>query len=280
MKKSCFLFAFCILCSATLSSQNMASTLDKDKEFIVTVGPTASQLVNSNLDKDEYKVVDKQNGFNFNFSYNKYFKNRIGISVGLGFSNYKQVVYQKGLFSRSNQTDKDGNNYELLMNSDMSYISNLNYLDIPITLHLLLGNSSHYYGFINLGLVNGFLIEGTYTKKGSIENIGKYPTSNSYFSTISQNNPYYNYAFQGFSKENPDAFKSYNFSLKFSIGIAVAMTNRLTLRIAPELTKGFSDITAKVDQGKDYVNVFGDKSGYQPIKTFSLGLNIGFGFNL
>ena len=266
--------------SATLFSQNTASTLDKDKELIVLVGPTASQLVNINVDKDDSKVVDRQNGFNFSFSYNKYFQNRFGISIGLGFSNYKQIAYQKGLFSKPNQIDKDGNDYELLMNNNMTYTSNLNYLDIPIMLHLLLGNSSRYYGFINVGLVNGFLIDGTYTKKGSIENIGKYSTSNPYFSTISQNNSYYNYAAHGFDKENPDAFKSYNLSLKFSIGIVAAMTDRLTLRIAPELTKGFSDITVKGDQGKDYLNVFGDKIEYTPLKTFSLGLNIGFGFNL
>lgn len=280
MKKIYFLFTASILYYTSLSAQYVTGSLEKDKELVIIAGPLACKLVNSNVAKDDYKVVDKQNGYNFSFSYNKYFKNRIGFGVGFGFSKYKQITYQKGLFSKSNQIDKDGNTYDLWMNSKMTYTSNLNYLDIPIMLHLLLGSSSKYYGFIDVGIVNGFLIEGTDSKKGSIENIGKYSTGNPYFSTVSQNNSYYDYAFQAFDKENPDAFKSYNLSLKISLGIVAAMTDRLTLRVTPEFTKGLSDITAKEDQDKDYENVFGDKSTYKPTKTFSLGLNIGFGFNL
>jgi len=58
------------------------------------------------------------------------------------------------------------------------------------------------------------------------------------------------------------------------------MTDRLFLRIVPEITKGFSDITGEDDKGKDYENVFGDKSSYKPTKTFSLGLNVKLFFNL
>jgi hypothetical protein len=236
--------------------------------------------VNSNLTGDNYKVVDRQNGVDFCVSYNKYFKNRIGIGIGLGYSQYKQTVYQKGLFTKANQTDKDGNSYDLLMNSNMKYTSNLNYIDIPIMLHLLLGNSTQHYGFIDVGIVNGFLVKGTDTKKGNVENIGKYSTGNQYFSTISQNNSYYGYANQTFDKENPDAFKLYNMSVRASFGFVAAMTEKLTLRVAPEINVGLSDIIAKDDRGKDYQNVLGEKSGYKPTKTFSLGLNVGFGFNL
>ncbi|MGQ0828379.1 MAG: hypothetical protein ACT4ON_08290 [Bacteroidota bacterium] len=202
------------------------------------------------------------------------------MGIGLGYSSYKEIVYQKGLFEKANQIDKDGNTYDIWINSDMAYTSNLKYLDVPLTLHLLLGSSETYYGFIDVGIVNSFLIGGKYTKKGSIENMGKYYYGNPYFSDISQNNPYYDYKNQSHDKEYTDIYKFYNVSFRASVGIAAAMTERLFLRIAPEITKGFSDITGEDDKGKDYENVFGEKSAYKPTKTFSLGLNVGFSFNL
>ena len=75
MKKTQFLFSIITLFSTILFAQNQPNNfLQKNKELIVTIGPSATRLINSNVDKDEFKVVDKQNGANFSFSYNKYFK--------------------------------------------------------------------------------------------------------------------------------------------------------------------------------------------------------------
>ena len=263
-----------------LAGQVSAQSLNKEKEIIIVAGPSATRLINTNIDKDEFKDIDRKAGFNFDLSYNRYFKNRIGIGVGLGFSGYNQIVSQKGLFQKPNQTDSDGNLYEKWVSSDMTYTSNLKYIDIPITLHLLLGSSEKFYGFIDAGIVNGFLIGGKYNVKGSVENMGKYYYGNPYFSDLSQGNPRYDYSKKSYDKEYTDTFRSYNVSFRASVGLAAAMTDRLFLRIAPEITKGFSDITGKDDKGKEYENALGDKSAYKLTKTFSLGLNVGFAFNM
>jgi hypothetical protein len=270
---------FCLL-FLTISVFGQDKPLEKSKELSFILGPSATKLSNYNISNDEHKTISRQNGANCALSYNRYFKNRIGFGIGLGYSSYKQTVYQKGLFMKSDQKDKDGNTYELWMNSNMTYEYKLNYLDVPVVLHLLLGNSSQFYGFVDAGIINSFLIEGTYHEKGSIENMGKYPTSNPFFNLVSQNNPYYGYEVNPVDKENTDKFQGYNASLHVSVGVVVAMTERLSLRVAPQLTKGLTDIIIKDEQGKDYQNIFGDKSGYKPTKTFSMGLTVGFVYNL
>lgn len=270
------LFAMTVMTGHILFAQ----TLVKEKDLTFAAGPSASKIINPNINKDEFKDVYNKSGFNINISYNKYFKNRIGIGIGLGVSKYSQTIYQRGLFERKDQVDRDGDSYDLLMDSDMIYTVNLTYMDVPIMLHLLLGKSEKCYGFIDIGIVNGFLISGKYTKKGSIENMGKYESNHPLVDYLLQDYAYYGYEKQTYDKEYTDIYKFYNASFRASIGIATAITDKLFLRVAPEITYGFSDITGKDDKGKEYENVFGDKSAYKASKTFSLGLNAGFTFNL
>lgn len=277
MKKQ-LLFLLTFVIANILFAQD--SSFKKDKEIILSVGPSATKLINMNIDKDEYKNVDNQLGLNVSFIYSKYFKNRIGIGIGVEYSSYGQTIYQNGLFEKKNQTDRDNYTYDLWMKSNMTYTANLKYMDVPIMLHILLGKPKQFYGFIDAGIVNSFLIDGKYTKKGSIENMGDYPTSNPYFDIVSQNNPYYGYEYNYFNSEYNEKYETHNVSFRVSFGIAATMTNRTYLCVAPEIMKGLSDVICKDDRGKDYENIFGDKLGYKATKTYSLGLNIGFVFNL
>lgn len=276
MKKKFLVLSISLVISNLLLAQESST----EKEIIITLGPTASKLINKNINNDESKIVRNQLGVNFDFSYNKYFKNKTGIGIGIGYASYRQTILQKGLFIKSNQTDKDNNTYESWVNADMTYTSNLNYLNIPIMFHLLLGKSKTFYGFIDLGIINGLLVSGRYSEKGNLENMAKYDTGNPYFSTLSQNNPYYGYAFKGYDKKSTDSYKFYNASLKIAFGLTASISDNMFFRFEPEITKGLSDINSKDAKGIDYVNVFGEKSGYKPTKTLAMGLNVGLIFKI
>jgi hypothetical protein len=277
MKKIIFTSILFISNSILFAQEDLG--VKKNQELIMHVGSASTRLINKNISTDEFKTIDARNGFNFSFSYNKYYK-RIGISIGIGASRYKQTVYQKGLFESYSRTDRDGNIYDLWINSDMKYSSTLTYLEVPVMLHLLLGTSSKFYGFVDVGIVNAYMMADAYNEKGHIENIGKYETANPYFFVISRENSYYGYKSVAVDKDNSDKYRSYNISFRASFGIAAVMTDRLTLHICPELTRGLSDITVKAEQQKPYQNVMGGTHNYLPTKTLSLGINVGLGFNL
>lgn len=275
MKKTITFFG----CFFIFSSSIMLSQVVKSKEMSFSFGPTSTKIKNKNISDDKFKEVDNNNGVNMNLSYNRY-KKRVGFGIGLGYSTYKQTIYQKGLFESFSQMDKDGNLYDEWRDSDVTYTNKLVYLDVPVTFHLLLGNSPRFYGIFDIGIVNQFLVAGNYTMNGSVENMGKYATSNPYFNLVSQNNSYYDYKVELYEVSKDDTFKTFNLSGHLSIGMAAAMSDNLFLKIQGFANMGFSDVTAKDLQDKDYENVFGKKSDYQPTKILALGLNIGFAYNL
>ncbi|MCX6296570.1 MAG: outer membrane beta-barrel protein, partial [Bacteroidetes bacterium] len=256
------------------------SQVKKNKELTVSFGPTSTKIKNKNISDDKYLIIDYKNGYNMDFCFNKYFSPRAGVGFGLGLSSFNQTEYQKGKFEKYSVKDIDGNIYDEWIDSDVTFTNKLKYLDLPITLHLLLGNSSRFYGFIDLGVINQFLLTGDYTMKGSVENMGTYPSGNPYFYLVSQNNSYYDYKVQQYDIKKTDTYKSYNLSGHFSFGLAAALNDNLFFKIQPYANIGFSDITAKDLQGVDYQNVFGSKSSYQKTKLFSLGLNVGFALNI
>jgi len=280
MKK--ILLTSLVICNALFSNaQESNNVLQKDKEFVISVGPTYTALVNTNVNNDKTKVIDNGIGMNLGCSYSRYFKNKWGLSIGLNYSDYKQTVYQNGLFILPNQVDQDGNACDLWYNSNVTEIKKSYYLDVPVMLHLIIGKSKRIYGFINGGLVTGVLVWGDYTKKGTVENMGKYPTANSYFNIVSQNNPRYQYEVfpVDVAKTYEDAFAAYNFSVRVSAGVAVSISDMLSLRVSPVFTKGIWDVTPKDLKNQDYVNVLGEKSSYKPTKASATGIDVGLGFN-
>lgn len=253
--------------------------IEKNKELSVTFGPASTKIKNKNISEDKYKDINDKNGFNINLLLSKYTR-RVGFGIGLGYSTYNQEIYQKGLFESFSQKDRDGNLYDSWIASDITYTNKLSYLDIPITLHLLLGNSKRFYGFFDIGIVNQILIGGNYTMKGSIENMGRYETGNPYFFTLSQNNPYYSYKADLYDVRKEDMYETYSLSGHISLGLAAAMTDNLSLKIQPYANFGFSDITAKELRDIPYEDVFGRKSDYQKTKLMAIGLNVGFAYNI
>jgi hypothetical protein len=266
--------------SINASAQKEPSSLIKDKELLIMVGPAATRIKNASISADENKSVNRQNGFNFNFEFVKYVKNRIGFGVGLGFSNYKQEYVEKGLFVQLSQVDRDGETYDKWMKVDLKYSDKLMYANIPLSVHLLLGNSPKFYGFLNVGIVNQFLVSGMYTMDGTTETMAVYATNNPYWDVITQNNTYYDMKQTTFSQKEEERYKFYNLSGHLSVGLAAAMTDRLFLRVEPFVNLGFSDIMGPDGKGKEYEDVFGQKTEYTPTKLFAGGLNVGFAFNL
>jgi len=239
-----------------------------------------TKINNSNIIGDEHISIDNKNGVDFSFEFSKYFADRVGFGVGVGCSNYSQTYSQKGLFKECNLIDQDGYTFDKWTNSNMEYTNKLMYVNVPITLHLLLGNSPSFYGFLDAGINNQFLINGTYTEEGSVETMAKYSTSNPYWSEFTMNNPYYNLKNTPVSKKDVERYKFYNLSGHFGLGLAAGLTEMLFLKISPFVNVGFSDIMGKDGKGKEYVNVLGEKSSYKKTTLFSAGINVGFAFNL
>jgi hypothetical protein len=277
MKKYIFFTGLFVYFFSVLPAQEK---LEKNKELSVVAGMASTKIKNTNLSHDENIVIDNKNGANFSFEFSKYFANRIGIGFGLGYSGYDQAYSQKGLYQLPSQVDRDGDFYDKWVSSDIVYSNKLSYFNVPVTLHLLLGHSSRFYGFIDAGIVNQFLINGTYTANGSIETMARYSTNNPYFFVVTQNNSYYNVKFSPVATKDAERYKFYNLSGHLAVGIAAAMTDRLSLKVQPFADFGFSDIMGPNDKGKDYENVLGQTSAYKPTTLFAAGINVGFAFNM
>ncbi|HEX8516535.1 MAG TPA: outer membrane beta-barrel protein [Bacteroidia bacterium] len=280
MKKNLFSTLAVITFSTAFSQTTPVTTLVKDGEISVVAGMTAAKFKNSTIEKDEHVTLEKQNGFDFSFEYSKYVANRIGFGIGVGASTYKQEYFERGLFILSNQVDKDGTTYDRWVKSDISYTDKLTYLNIPISMHLLLGKSPRYYGFIDAGIINGFLISQLHTESGSKEAMSRYPTQYNNLFILSQNDPNYGDITTAVSKKDEERYKFYNMSVHLAVGIAASMTDRLFLKVKPFLNYGFSDITGPDNKDKDYENILGQTSKYTKTSLFSAGIDIGFAFNL
>lgn len=265
----------------SLSSSLVAQVaLQKDKEISVYIGAAATMIENYNINHDKNLTIDDKIGADFNIEYSKYFLDRVGVGVGLGFSNYDQVYYQKGLFIQTDQVDIDGRVYDKWINSDIKYTNKLMYATVPVTLHFLLGSSSRCYGFIDAGIINQFLIKGTHTEKGTIETMGKYPseTGNPNWFGITAHNDYYGVGPVQVSEKDTKKYNPYNLSGHFAVGLAAEMARGLYLKIQPFVNVGFTDIRKK--DGKDYENVFGEKSTYKATRLFSTGISVGVSLDI
>jgi hypothetical protein len=273
MKKTLLLLsAFAMAVSGTFAQQ-----YEVKKELSFSFGPSASRFRDKNLKEDDHKTVDDKNGYNFDLLYTRYLRGKgLGLSLGIGYSSYSQVAYQKGLFENFSQKDKDGNIYDEWLDSDITYTNKLSTLDVPVFLHFLFGKSDNYDGFFDLGVLNQFKMNGENTEKGSLENMGKYAnTSNPYFNYVSQNNSYYDYHVEYFDKKS-DRYNRYSLAGHVAAGLSVKMTERTSFKAQTYVNIGLTDATAKEFRDQDYVNVFGLKKDYEKTKLFAAGLSAGF----
>ncbi|MFL5762832.1 MAG: hypothetical protein ACJ77K_02750 [Bacteroidia bacterium] len=273
MKKALLIItALCFIATAGIAQQYQVK-----QELSVSCGPSAGKIKNKNITEDKYKTVDDKNGFNLDLLYTRYIHNSgVGLSLGVGYSTYHQLIYQKGLIENFSQTDKDGNLYDEWIDSDMKYENKIGTIDIPVNLHFIFGKSQTYDGVIDIGVVNHFLANTESSEKGSIENMGKYDTGNPYFAAISQNNSYYDYHVEFHDSKYTDRYSRYGLSLHFAAGLAIAMNERLSFKTQLYTNIGVTDVAAKDLRGEKYVNVINLKSDYEKTKLFAAGINIGF----
>jgi hypothetical protein len=280
MKKNILSAVLVVTTATAVLAQDAPKSLTKNKEISIVIGPTATQMKNSSLSNDEYVTIDTKGGTDFNFEFTKYIKNRLGFGIGIGYSSYKQAYSENGLFELLNQIDKDGDTYDRLVKANVNYTDKLGYANIPLSLNLLLGNSPRFYGFLNVGIVNQFLISGIHTKDGSVETMNRYPSQYYDVDLVMHNYPDYGAVYTPFSKKTTDRYKFYNMSIHLAVGLAASMTDRLMLKVQPFVNIGTSDITGTNDKGKDYENVLGQKSAYSKTSLSSAGLDVGFVFNI
>jgi hypothetical protein len=279
MKKYFFLPIIFITFSSAVNSQ---VALQKDKEISINIGAASTMIENYNITHDKNLIVNNKLGTDFSVQYSKYFSEKIGVGMGIGFSNYDQVYYQKGLFKQVNQVDKDGRIYDKWINSDVKFSNKLLYAEIPVIAHFLIGNSSRCYGFIDAGIINQFLTRGTHTENGTIETMGKYgsETGNPDWFGVTTDNDYYGIGTTEVSVKEKNKFESYNLSGHLGIGLAAIMTKGLYLKVNPYANAGVLDITSKEGKGKEYENILGEQSSYKPTRLFSAGINVGLALDL
>jgi hypothetical protein len=276
---------YLLLPAAFLSFSSVTTSqiaLQKNKEISISVGAASTMIKNYNLEHDKSITINNKISGDFSVEFTKYFLDRIGVGIGLGYSNYNQAYYQKGLFKQADQVDRDGRRYEKWINSDLKNTNKLSYSNVPVTIHFLLGDLLRCYSFIDIGIINQFLIKGTYTQSGTIETIAKYPSESgdpNWFG-ITMNNDYYNIGSSQVNTKNTEKYRLYNLSGHVGIGIATEMTKSIHLKVQPFMNIGFLDITGKNEGGKEYEDVLGKKSAYKPTKLYSAGFNIGLAFDL
>lgn len=278
MKNYILLSVLLISFSSELSSQ---MALQKDKEISVMVGATSTMINNYNIRHDKSFIVDNKNGADFRIEYSQYFFDRVGLGTGFGLSNYNQVYYQKGLFRQPNQVDKNGVVYEKWTSSNVKYSNKLMYANVPVTVHVLIGGSSRCYVYADAGVINHFLIKGSYAESGTIETMGKYPSESGHpdWWGLTADNEYYDYKSVSVSEKDDQKYRTYNLSGHLAVGVAAAIHNSVYLKVQPFVNAGLLDIMNKDEQGSEYVSVSGEKSSYKPTRLFSCGISVGCAFS-
>ena len=273
-----------IILISTLMNTLIITAQENDKEYElnhqleVIMGIPYSTIKNESIANDEFKSVDNHNGVLLGVNYNKYFFDIFGISIGLNYTSYTKDVYQKGYFERLDQTDQDGEKFDMLYISDVTENYAISFLEVPLTIKAIIGNPKKIYGYIEGGVIYGVFLNKGYDKSGSIENQGRYSLNgNPYWDAVSHNNSYYGHDVEIFTKSTKDIYNSHNLSGRIALGLTAVVNDNISLKIVPTYTFGMTDI---IKQEVEYENVFGQKSPYTPTKTSSVGINFGVVFNL
>ena len=243
-------------------------------EFSFSFGITSGNFKNKNIENDENKIVDKKNGLILGANYTRYFNDRFGVSLGLGYSSYSQNVIQKGQFELAGQIDIDGYEYDKLFISDVVESTSIGMLELPLMLKVIVGNPKKIYGLAEVGFVYGLSIKNNYTKTGSIETQGKY-YANSYTDILGHNFPEYGYEKDVFVNQNKSIYGNSNLSGRISFGLVSVVSENVSIKIIPTYTFGLKDITREDLKGKEYFNVYGQKSDYSTTKLSAVGIQFG-----
>lgn len=267
------------MCVFPISAQDTKSFIEK--EGIVFIGPTYSNIKSNNLSSDQYATTQGDVWFNLGFSYCKYANKNLGFILGVEYSRFKNITSYKGAFRKEEKyLDADGYYYYPVSEANYTDSRVINTLDVPLGIRLNIPANSNYEFFIDMGLKANFILTSKIVQKGTLNKKGAYPHNvyDNVFLYI-EDEPYYGYTNTTYKSDIEMDVNRVNVSYFIGMGLKAKLNENCFLVVNPCYANGINDIVKK-DAAKDYVNIFGERTAHQKFTLTQFVLRIGLGFEM
>jgi hypothetical protein len=245
------------------------------KDIMFFASPVLADLTNSSRAHDPYAITSGSLNFNLGFNYCIYFKKRIGFNWGIEYSNYLNTTLYKGAFRLKDPVkDKYGDLYLPIRECDLKEKRMIGAVEIPLLIRYRSNSGMDRTSFfIDAGVKTHIVAVSKFKQEGFIESKGAYLVGYTNLFGVLENDPSAGFVKTTYDKKDDMKVEKMGFSLFFSAGVKAKLTEFSDLVVSSTYLYALTDITR--NDMDDYVNVFGEKSDYKPMKYSQMGLRVG-----
>ncbi len=219
--------------------------------------------------------VEGKNALKLEATASFYFLNRLGLSMGVGYSKYTASTNLTGDF-RNTSYSTDSNNELFLKNVNSAYDSLLsfNYLSVPVSFVFHSNGNTEKWGvYGEVGLINSFKISSDYKTTGNFGTSGYYEQYPVGMQILNQ--PELGYINRSnINTTGKSNVASYNLAFKTFLGVSYPINYFTTAFIGPEITWNLSNISV----AKENTDVFGTVSPSKSVGLSKYGIKFGVSY--
>lgn len=202
-----------------------------------------------------------------------YFHERLGVSMGLGYTKFSANANLSGDF-RNTAYSTDLNNESYLKNVSAKYDSLLtvNCISIPITLIFHSNSNPEKWGiYAETGLVASFNLKSNFHTTGNFATSGYYEQHAIQIITAPE--------FGFVSRTNIDSkgksdVAGFNLSFKTSVGFTYPINYFTTVYVGPEIIWGLNNLS----KASDYTDAFGNATSAKKVVSSKYGIKFGLSY--
>lgn len=238
------------------------------------LSPVENAMLNSvSMDYDAH-TWESTPGYGIKAGLNAYYfiNDNIGFKTGVSFNTYESSFKLSGTFTDTElSTDLNDDSYHKIIAAEYDSAVSLSYVGIPFVFNYTSGVPGKIGFFAEVGAVVGIKATAQYESTGDYQFYGYYPshpavTQYLYIEELGF------YDEKNINRQGDVEIASLNISAYASFGLNVSIGYFSSLKIAPELYFGISDI----DAGYDYSDIFGKVKPHEATVLKKYGIKMSY----
>jgi len=251
------IFTLMLICCCILtvcSQENYPGTKNVPGLFYgFSVGPSKTKIVNSGSVYDTSLINNKVNTVFGTAEIGYFFSDYFGISTGLGYVSYKTKLNLNTYQKNFEAIDSENEPFNMkITGSGIQEIQTVNFLSIPLCVHLRLPFNQTFGLFLKTGINLSLPVSNKYNSSGTFTYKGYYPKYN----VTLENLPKYGFANDTIITSNGELdIKKLHFNTLLSVGCEVNITNSMQIGIAANFTNSL----LKESYSSRVINISPDK---------------------
>ena len=269
---------------AELPAAKKSSVSYTSRALYLLMGPSFSQIINSEIYKDDRWTVNNGIGYSVEVGYLLKFNHYLGINVGLGYSSYStEISLGRDTISIEDQVDKDDDVYVRKISSEnLSEDVRISYVDLPFCIDVSNLNIDKLGLYIRFGVKLSVPLLTAFDATGKASYSGYYDQYNIELYGI----PELDFTSGEEIYEDTElSLNTVNLSAIASAGITIPVSNYIIIRLGGNVCYGLTEISKHKEETYDQTYIDGNYSKLlenpdAPTQIRSYGAEVGLIYNL